>query len=356
MKLEDTVVSASYAGLMLRFLEKRELNADDVLVGTDIDPETFTLSNASISGAQFVRMCQNGFDLHGDRSVGVKYGLDISISSHGMVGFAAMASSTFGEGLTMMMRYYRSIFSMLSLELTEKNGKVHLKFDVPYDIGALQDVITDGFLIGLGTAANFLMSARLPWGNIRLKSEYYPYYEHIHDVFDAEVEYGCDVNELIFDASLLDVSLPAADPQTVLMAQEHCEQLLKQTEVVETFTCEVRRALLASKNRLPNLEALAQQFNMHPRTLGRRLSKQDTSYQELLDEVRGELALEYLADPKMLIEDIAYALNFNDTSSFYRAFKRWTGQTPSTMRKELLHQKEVESSSVNAIGEDLSAS
>ena len=77
---------------------------------------------------------------------------------------------------------------------------------------------------------------------------------------------------------------------------------------------------------------------MHPRTFGRYLNKDNTSYQELLDEVREVLAMEYLAKPNMLVEDIACSLNFNDTSSFYRAFKRWTGMTPSDQRKKLMQK------------------
>jgi AraC-like DNA-binding protein len=63
-------------------------------------------------------------------------------------------------------------------------------------------------------------------------------------------------------------------------------------------------------------------------TLQRRLRQEGTSYQSLLDEIRRELALDYLRDGKHSIADVAFLLGFSDQSNFTRAFRRWTGTTP----------------------------
>jgi len=81
-----------------------------------------------------------------------------------------------------------------------------------------------------------------------------------------------------------------------------------------------------------SLVALAARIGMSERTLQRKLSGQGTSHQKLLDEMRRELALRYLRDPNIAICEAAYLLGFSESSAFHRAFKRWTGATPSEFR------------------------
>jgi AraC-like DNA-binding protein len=74
---------------------------------------------------------------------------------------------------------------------------------------------------------------------------------------------------------------------------------------------------------------------MSPRTLHRKLQKSDRSFREVTDEVRTQKARELLANPDYTIGQVAHALGYKQTSSFHRAFKRWTDQTPGQARREL---------------------
>jgi AraC-like DNA-binding protein len=75
-------------------------------------------------------------------------------------------------------------------------------------------------------------------------------------------------------------------------------------------------------------DAVARALNQSPSTLQRRLRKEGTSYQTLLDSTRRELALHYLREGEHSIADVAFMLGFADQSNFTRAFRRWTGKTP----------------------------
>jgi AraC-like DNA-binding protein len=81
------------------------------------------------------------------------------------------------------------------------------------------------------------------------------------------------------------------------------------------------------------MPALAQELGMSPRTLRRRLLEQRTSYNEILDSVRHELADRLLGDPDHKISEIAFLLGFSDASAFHRAYVRWTGNTPASRRR-----------------------
>jgi AraC-like DNA-binding protein len=71
---------------------------------------------------------------------------------------------------------------------------------------------------------------------------------------------------------------------------------------------------------------------MSDRTLARKLSDEGLSFTEVLQQLRRDLAVQYLDDPKLHVSKIAWLLGFNEVSAFTHAFKRWTGKTPSQMR------------------------
>ena len=82
-----------------------------------------------------------------------------------------------------------------------------------------------------------------------------------------------------------------------------------------------------------SLEVVAERLGMSARTLQRKLHASGTSHQELLDEMRRDLAVRYLREPGMAVCEVAYLLGFSESSAFHRAFKRWTGTTPSEFRR-----------------------
>ena len=86
----------------------------------------------------------------------------------------------------------------------------------------------------------------------------------------------------------------------------------------------------------PSEENIAKLVLLSNRTLQRRLSDENTNFRSLVLEVRRELAQKYLADKAMPLAEISYMLGFSDTSSFSRAFKKWTGDPPAVFRTNLL--------------------
>jgi len=72
---------------------------------------------------------------------------------------------------------------------------------------------------------------------------------------------------------------------------------------------------------------------MSERSLQRRLADEGQTFDALLDELRHELALRYLADKTLAIAEVAFLLGYSEPSAFHRAFKRWTGKTPTQARQ-----------------------
>jgi AraC-like DNA-binding protein len=81
----------------------------------------------------------------------------------------------------------------------------------------------------------------------------------------------------------------------------------------------------------PNIDGVARSLATSPRTLQRRLLGENTSFRDVVEEVRAELARGYL-DQQLALHDVASRLGYAEVSAFLRAFKRWTGMTPTQFR------------------------
>jgi len=81
------------------------------------------------------------------------------------------------------------------------------------------------------------------------------------------------------------------------------------------------------------IEAVARRLGFSARTLQRRLTASGVSYQQLVDSARREAAARYLANSSLAIGEIAYLLGYSEPSAFHRAFKRWNGTTPHSLRR-----------------------
>jgi AraC-like DNA-binding protein len=132
----------------------------------------------------------------------------------------------------------------------------------------------------------------------------------------------------------LETPLALACEPTARMAEELCERellpLLGQDGVVH----KVRSMLQSEGERFLNVRELAKALHTSERSLRRALSAHGTSYQELRDEVRMRMALQYLTSTSSPVEEIARTIGFTSSRSFRRALKRWTGKSPTDVRAE----------------------
>ena len=85
----------------------------------------------------------------------------------------------------------------------------------------------------------------------------------------------------------------------------------------------------------PSQVLIAKQLGLSERTLQRRLQEEGTTFNQLLESTRKDIALGYLANPKLAAYEVSFLVGYTEPATFFRAFKRWTGKTPQEYRATL---------------------
>jgi len=160
--------------------------------------------------------------------------------------------------------------------------------------------------------------------------------EHLR-TFGVAPRFSAAVNAIQFDRAALLHPVPAADPALWRVIERHAEALLAaRPDPAESAANRVRRILagaLGEGEGAASLASVADRLKLSERSLQRRLADEGVSFDALLEELRHELAVRYLADRKISIAEVAYLLGYSEPSAFHRAFKRWTGKTPAEVRR-----------------------
>jgi AraC-like DNA-binding protein len=165
----------------------------------------------------------------------------------------------------------------------------------------------------------------------------FSYAEPVHSaeyglLFPCPRRFSAGSSSLLFHARYLSMPL-LQDERTLKQFLQHSPaDLLARPDGGDSLTSQIRRLLGRDCGSWPDLEAVAQHLHMSPQTLRRHLREEGSSFQELKDQLRRDLAIYLLGRDELSTQDIAEQLGFSEPSAFHRAFKKWTGLTPGAYR------------------------
>jgi AraC-like DNA-binding protein len=147
------------------------------------------------------------------------------------------------------------------------------------------------------------------------------------------VSYGQRENKVIFDTAWLNGRPNMGNEVTFSEVSRLCDRLLDELRLSGGLAGRVREILLSNLAQNTSFGSVARRLNMSQRTLRRKLQQAGTSFRELIDELRTQMAVKYVRDTDLTIEEIGYALGFNDAAAFRHAFRRWTKSAPHEFRR-----------------------
>lgn len=281
------------------------------------------------------------YDLVSER-LGIEYfGLDLSKFMHAhtfhALGFAMLSSGTVGDALMRINRYSEIITSSARGELFEREDIVVLRVEI--DCNAKGERLIpidpiDAFFAGYIRMLQDMSGGRFAPLKVHLKRPKPDDIALFERYIPGELHFGCEYDEMIISPDMMALPVRFANENLAKQHDRITEAYLQQMDT--GFDREIYRQILRL---LPtgglSQERLANQMHMSLRKLQYKLHDLGTSYQQLLDQARQELAQQLLADTQYSATEIAFLLGFSTNASFSRAFKRWTGQSPMQYREQI---------------------
>lgn len=333
--MDRLTVNASYAKVLVELLVQRGLNQADVLAGTGMDVSLLDDVDAKVSSQQFVSLVRNGLALTNDPNLGVWFGLQLKISTHGYLGYAALSSATLGEAIEMAVKYASTRLSVLKFSVFESDDYAVIQADCTVPLSPdIERFVLQTFFTSFGVMAENLIGRVPDQVDVLCSYEEIPDSE-LDDLFEGDApKYNQAVNQIRLPAAFLTIPLDMSDPVSHQLMEEQCRRELETVAAGADLLLKVRQLISAEPGRFPKLEEVAEKCFMSSRTFKRRLADLGTSYQELVDTERQKKAMEYLRHTSKTVDEIALLLGYNDPSNFGRAFKRWLGTTPTQYRNQ----------------------
>jgi AraC-like DNA-binding protein len=249
-----------------------------------------------------------------------------------------MSAATIREFFESSVRVRQLISPLLYLFLEERDDRalLSLRPNIELSLEDERHYVEMVFSV-INSMVKKLMKEACPPKSVRFchnNHELLPIYENC---FKCHIRLGAAENAIVYDRSILDIPLPGGFPEIHRQAEQIVVQQLQDSPIQRGVAKKITRIMRRQKYLLNEpIETVAGSLNMSTRTLQRRLTDEGVNFFELKDQIRFDSAVLALKSRSLSIEEISEALGFSDRHSFTRAFKRWSGVTPSAFRKNLL--------------------
>lgn len=328
-------LAAPYLAALVRALEKRGVSREALLEGTDQSVAALEQPEAELPLMTAVEILRRLHAAGLDASLGMEVGEQLDLRHQGFLGYAVLASSTLGEAVELAMRYLRTRTRLLVMRFLEVGDRAVIRLDEGVPLGPLYPVVMDTLVVSLFHVGRQLFGGPLPADiEVRLGYPEGAHHRAMREQTAGRMLFDCTWCEVSFPLAWLEQPTGTADPNMARLAAEQCELALRNMEQSEGLLGRVRQLAIEHLQEDRLVDRVAEALHMTPRTLRRRLQEVGTNFKTLTEELRERRAKDLLAHTGHSVEWIAAALGYGDPSNFGRAFRRWTGLSPTAWRQQ----------------------
>ncbi|MCC4261442.1 AraC family transcriptional regulator [Pseudomonas aestusnigri] len=340
MKLGD--ISVGYLLSLREVVQQLGHDPAPLLSRFRITDELLAQPHARISIPRFMRLGNAAIRYTREPAIGLLMGQSSRISHLGLTGMAAQCAPTLRAAFSTMIE-----FELLG----SQNYRGHSSFEPPavrfYSISPYN--MFNLFVVDSALAARARIGRDLTGGRAQLREVHIefpapPYAARYEAVFGCPVHFEQSHNQIVWEPRSLDLPLEQSAAATHADLRELCRQRLSELtrhrglrERVETLVAP------QLDGQPPTLAEVATTLGLPAWTLRRRLQQEaGTGYQNIIDDMRRDLAVTYIRDTEMALGEISFLLGFSSPEAFQRAFKRWTGAAPGSYRKAIFAENKAE--------------
>ena len=323
-------VSVLFVRGILAELAHRGHSAEAALDGLSLPETVLSEPRARVPFGDFERLLARAVQLTGDPGFGLTLGETAPETTLQLLGYLLLSCRTLRDSFDVLERYAALSIDGAGWSLSEREGRATFAFECPMLTDVGQRFASEYTMaMALRVARHFVSDLPLQLTSVQFRHEDPGYAARYQRVFGTAVQFGQPLNAISYPAALLDVPQRHADEATNWALRDTADRLL-QTMDRPSSLAERVRGVLRSEAMLaaPEVEKLARTIGLTRRAMRRRLAAEGTSFTLLVDEARCRLACEELRRDGS-VRTISERMGYSEPSAFYRAFRRWTGQTPS---------------------------
>lgn len=316
---------------MPRKLEELGVPPLTVLRKAGLPTGLFSQDRILVTTEEFFALYRAIEDISSDPGIGLKLGNEERIERYDPIAIAALCTRSFRDSLQRMARY-KQLTCPEEIQLLDRGDEcvVHFKWLLAQETepSLLVDVCFAWVVsIARRGSGNTIQPKRI---ELKRESENSSIYK-AH--FGCPVKFRAARNLLVFRKADTEGPFLTHNPDLLAMVAPQLEAELRHQLARKTTSEQVKglvKRLLAGQR--PNIQDIARELHMSPRTLQRRLTEERLTFQQLLEDARRELARHYLLHSSLELNETAYLLGYEDANSFFRAFHSWEGTTPGQWR------------------------
>lgn len=323
-------VHLTYVRLLCALLAGRSIETAPALVAAGLSEADLREGNHLVSLERLRPLLLLAMSGLGTAALGLQLGTVAQTFSHGPVGYAALSSRDLRQALEVVVRYASLRSQATEFRLVEDSTGATLEVHERSDLGELRLIVLETTLVVCVRLLEALAGQALTRAEFQLPYEAPPWSDEYRRHLAGSIRFDAPVLGVRLPTDLLATPSVTADSRAHANACRECDQALEDNS--HDLVQKLRDSLFENSGDYPGLEEMAARHHLSARTLIRRLKDQGTSYQGLLDEVRKDLAVWYLRNSGVSMEELAARLGYADTSNFSRTFRRWFGVTPSEFR------------------------
>ena len=325
---------ASAARPFWRLLERYKIDPAYVFREAGLDPALMDKPRERYKAERQVAAWKKAAQLIDDPCFGLKFAEVWSPTDLHALGYAFLASATLRTALQRLSRYVQVVNDVIGYDLGDDGENVcvtlttaHTIYQPPF---APQEDSAWAVIMSMCRTVYGEdldpVEVRFQHNTPSCKGDYYGF-------FRCPVRFDAVASAILFARADVDHPLPAANRELAQANDRILTDFLNKLRKDDLVT-RVKTAIAEElPSGMPSDEEVAKTVFMSPRTLQRKLSAVGTNYSQLLDAVRRDLAAQYVTDPSLSLSEISFLLGFSELSAFSRAFRRWTGQSPSGVRE-----------------------
>lgn len=330
-----TVSARSIQPLLAR-LTAVGIDVDSLLRESGIDSAMLNDAETRIPHASAVTLWRKALQRSGDPALGLHAAETLRPGAFDVLDYAARSCASLGDAWECLCRYQRLFHDGAVLRLSIEGELAHLSHELPASLPALPRPIADFVLAGWAVTARQMTGIELAM-SVAFRHAKPDDVSEYSRVFRGPFQFSAPFNRVTVPSVLLATPLVRADPGLCAVLERHVREVLARLpEASASFAVRVRELLAAQLcGGEPTADAIARKLHMSARTLHRRLADENSAFHLLLEDLRKDLAVRHLSERSVGVAEVAFLLGFSEASAFHRAFKRWTGSTPSEYRRSV---------------------